>query len=351
MNNKPITFTCFAGCVTRDVFRFLDEEKISPTNSIGFVTISASNCQSFKINSEFLHIGANYEKRNLIIDVEKSIGDAIDKKTTDWFMFDIISERFPIMKFSCEDENGNKLYGYGTETQCFLDNFANMQKQNFYKNLKKERSFVGEELFDELDYENSIKAFCKLILSKFPANQIIFNEVDSSEYYLDKEKVLRRYNDPGARQIRFDYNNFYNTNPLYEKIAKIIKQNMPGIHVIKMPRCSISDASHWWNLNPLHFQSTYYQYLADCIKTILYEKDLSVKEEKLDLLYENQSRNNELSFEILKQNAYDLKTLASQKSSLEMAQRWQVYSNCFKSLINSFTHCRMGGGYSFKEIS
>lgn len=328
-NVKGESFSCFAGCVTRDVFNFLNKEDYNPLVCLGFSNISAMEFDAFPISIDKLTKGSNYSRRNIVIDLNKTLLQKIDVAQTDWFIFDVISERLPIMQFSAKID-GITRNGYATKTLEFVDNWHELLKSESFSELKKIKDITIDDLFDSYDYKKNLEKFCKNILEKYPSEKIIFNEAFLSEYYIDENNILRKFNYDGDYKIVLDYNNPKVSNPFLQKVTEYIESLMPGINIIRMPNNNYSDSNHWFGLHPLHFNKNYYKYLADCVKVITSGMTKNEKEKVLNNLWQIQSRNNQSILDLLWEQR---KYVDLSKTEKKLHIKWRQYSDAFKSLI------------------
>ena len=343
MEKTPTTFTCFSGCSTRDVFRFIDETEVKPICSIGFTSISSMCLKGADVDESML-IGNNYKKRNIVIDFQKNLLAKINEVNSEYFIFDIICERKPVIHFSYDSENG-KEEGYVLRTPQLLENWDNLKCNPKFKNLNIEREYFTNEIFDNLNYVKSIDLFCENLLKKYSPDKIIFNEVYPVDDYISQKRVYGNFTDPTSYKIDFDYNQATCVKSFMETVANMLKERLVGINIVKFPRATYADSKHLWGIHTLHFNDTYYKYVADCIKVVINENDEKSRKEKLEILYECQSRNNEMFIEIIKQNANDLKKGQIEKT---LREKWQAYAFSFKHMIDENL---IGGGVPFKRVA
>ena len=323
-NAHTIDFTCYAGCVTRDVFRFIDDDIAKPKKSFGFANISNMFLPALNISEQDINEGSNYLKRNIYFDLNKIALEKLLSSETEWFIFDIVSERLPIMKFSI----GNKV-GYATKSPEFVQNFLKWQNKMTAPVIKI-RDYFLDEIFNELNFEDSIAKFCKAIESKFGQNKIILNEVYLSEMYLTKSLLIKKFNSDGGHKIILAHNQPDEVNKFFVKIYSIIKRELPYIHVIKMPDYTLSDENHWFGLHPLHFSEIYYKYVATCVNSIINLNKQYDSVMVLNSLYEEQTNNNNLIVKNLNQINDAITNYDSIKSKLV---KWRSYADIFEKIL------------------
>ena len=291
--SRAVEFTCFAGCVTRDVFRFISPEIAKPKFSFGFANISNMFLPKLNIDRNTITEGTAYLKRNIWYDLTKTNLSKILESDSEWFIFDLITERFPIMEFIIDQQTG-----FATKSPEFVQNYLKWVSDKTFKHIRKVRDYFLDDLFEELDYENSIKNFCDKIIERFGQNKIILNEVYLSEYYLAKNNEIKMFNSDGAYKIIDAHNQPDIVNKFLRKLYSLFRKYLPSAYYISMPNYSYSDENHWFGLHPLHFNRNYYEYVSNCVRTIV-----SISNNKnsialsLELLHKEQSDNNKCFIE------------------------------------------------------
>lgn len=318
-------FTCFSGCVTRDVFRFLDKVEFPSPKTFGFGNISCAYKVPFAIALDDIKIGTEYEKKCMFKDINKKTFMEIERTNTEWFIFDIINERLPIVEFC--NEKGER--GYATKGTAFVGNWESL-KQKY--ELTELHSYFTQELFDDLEYEKNITSFCNMIIEKWGEDKIIFNEVVLAEKYLDEDKCIMEFNVNNGKVPLYSHNQTKLVADFLNKVSCVIKKNIPNMHIIQIPINNYADASHWFNLHPLHFSNSYYEYVANCIKIITQGKPKEEEKSLLSVLCESQSRNNENVIEILKKQKNNNLEF---KKEREDKIKWRSYATTFKYFLNN----------------
>ena len=331
---KPNQFVCYAGCVTRDLFNFIEfddstpQEKRKPALSVGFCNISDVFCPEIILDFNGFK-ESKYMSRNIEYDLTKVLLKKINESQAEWFIFDIINERIPIMEFEIEEYTGEKHVGYATKTPEFVNFWYYLIKKKCYKKMTKIRDYMFDELFTDLDYDNSLKKFCDAIKGKFGENRIIFNEVYLNNGYIDKAGIYREFDGDGYH-IVLEYNKIERANAFLKKVADRIKDNLPNINVIQKPKYCISDSNHWLGLHPLHMKKSYYKYVCKCVDTIVKSKSFASQMCELSKLYSEQSEVNNDLFNVLRSQREFREKCDSER---HLREKWQCYACSFKSVI------------------
>ncbi len=260
------SFAVYGGCVTRDVFNYLNGDDYCPVLTIGQNPISTMFSPPFPFELSDFEIGHNFDKRMLYYDANKLALEKIKQCDASWFIFDMICERITIMEFSYE----NKV-GLCEKSWDFVDNYLNLAKSEKWKGIKKIRDIDVCELGEE--YLDNIDRFCDMIFSKFASDHIIFLECEMAKQYWGKDNNLYTFNvEPGYKLIT-KYNDPDYANEQIARATERIRKNMPNINYIPMPKDTIADEKHHFGLHPLHYSDSYYLYAARALKTIVNGKD------------------------------------------------------------------------------
>lgn len=255
-------FTVYGGCISRDVFNYLDKEKYIPSLTIGQNPISTMFDLPFNIELEDYVCGRNFDKRMLFYDANKLAVEKITKEDSKYFIFDIICERITVMEFAL----GNSI-GKVEKSYTFIDNWYEFLKTPKYEGIKKIRDINTLDL-DDL-YEHNIDKFCKIISKKFKSNHIIFLELNLVDEYIDKDGKLKSFNKDDGYNIVSSFNMPEYGNAVLKRVQKRIKKQLPNIHYIPMPDSVLASSNHHFGLHPLHFTDDYYQYAATAVEMIV----------------------------------------------------------------------------------
>lgn len=280
-------FTVYGGCISRDVFNYLDPKEYIPKLTIGQNPISSMFEQPFEIELDDYKIGKNFEKRMLYFDSNKLAIDKILEAPTEYFIFDVICERITLMEFQKEDKKG-----IVEKSWDFVNNWYELLKMEKYKGLKKVRDIETFDLFGN-GYEEKIEKFCKIISGKYKTENIIFLELQLAEQYIDKQRDLYRFNSGGGYNLISKFNNPSYANKVIAKVQKLIKMYLPDIHYIPMPYNILADTEHHFGLHPLHYMENYYLYAAKAIEILINEKK-EVSDTLISHLCKLQEENNDL---------------------------------------------------------
>lgn len=285
------TFTVYGGCVSRDVFNFLDNDIYKPVLTIEQNPVSTMFQRAIPIELEDLQHEREFIKRMLYYDANKLGLNKIMEQKSDWFIFDMICERITVMEIEFEGKIGSVV-----KTWPFVDNFLRLIKEEKYANLKKVRDI---DVLDVENYGGLIDKFCQIILEKYPEDKIIFCEIELARKYVDRQGILHEFNSENGYNLISKYNNPDYANNVLQYVYKKIRKNLPNIHWISMPEYVIADEGHHFGLHPLHFTNDYYCYLATAIEMIVKMSTVSKQAEQTALmaLCELQTKNNKIKMD------------------------------------------------------
>lgn len=347
---NPQEFTCYAGCVTRDLFNFIhndSEGTNKPALSLGFANISSMYLPPINLDLEGFK-ESKYMSRNIEYDLTKAVPQKIDLSDSEWFIFDIINERVPVMEFEICKYDGSVNIGYATKTPEFVNLWYYLLERKIYKSMRKIRDYYFDELFSDLDYEKHLNLFCDAIEKKFGQDKIIFNEVYLNKYYIDKNLNFKEFDSGDGYKIILRHNKIDEANAFLKKVSSIIKKRLPNIWVINKPEYSMSDSRHWLGLHPLHINELYYEYLVNAVDVIV-DKGLPYDEKrgKLVNLKNFTEKSYKLAFDIA---MVQLKDHNNWVKETALREKWQTYSRTFKKLLDNDIISYTSAGVKLSDV-
>lgn len=260
-------FALYGSCVTRDVFNFLDNEIYNPVVTVEFNPIRTLFGKKLNIPSSDIDIDTKFTNRMISYNFSKEVIDILKSVESEYFIFDMTSERMPLQTWSYEGEATTVPVNWGT--YCLGKELKNTQK---YESL----SISNWRMADiEREWQEEIQKFCQIILKKYDSSKIILLSLQQVDSILDRETFC-------TKSLTINRNEFtvgIDKRELREKQNRIIRQaekyvldNIPNCWVIKMPNNVIGNATHHFKEHPLHFHYLYYEYAADAIKLIAKER-------------------------------------------------------------------------------
>ncbi len=222
-----------------------------------------------------------FNNRMLYYDANKLALKEIQNNVTDYIIIDLICERIKIFVFSFDEKEI-----WMCKNMPLIDTWKQWMNHSEY-NIKKIRDIDTIQLAQ--DYEEDICKFVKELLKIYPHARIIYNSVRMADYYLDKNRKVKKFNEDGYQTV-IPYNNPVYGNLMIKRAERCILQELcenlnyyeeKGIHIIPFPRYTLASETHHFGLHPLHFYESYYWYAAQALQIILESKD---KLEEIKLL-------------------------------------------------------------------
>ena len=156
------------------------------------------------------------------------------------------------------------------------------------------------------------------ILSLYNPEQIIFNEIYCAEAFISKNRRYRNWD----YEYQWMNEHVKKMNPLFEKVYSLCMEKLKGCHIIRWPNNVLADEIHRWGIYPLHYHELYYEYAEKALSIITKRYDRMVEVRELEYLRQLFSE----KFKTLCEKAMSNNVRADR-------DKWQSYSNVFKSLI------------------
>lgn len=272
MEKGRTTFTIYGSCVTRDVFNFLDNEIYYPQVTVEFNPIQTMYAKKFEIEKEYVDIDSPFTNRMVYYNFSKEAKDILSKVNTDYFIFDMSSERLPLQTWINGETSTTVPVTWNT--YCLGNNLKTIEK---YKKLKILNWHLPNA---DSDWKENIKKFCDIINEKFIPSNVILLQTEQVDTVIDKESLMFK----SLTMNRNEFNVGIDKRTLREKQNRLIKQaeeevlkNIPNCWLIKFPQNTLGNARHHFKEHPLHYDYLYYEYVAEAIKMIAKNREESDK--------------------------------------------------------------------------
>ena len=300
--DKPINIDIFGSCVSRDIFRFITSNRYKVCTNIQRYSISS--LYQDPINEEFEEKKfkvSKYEQKQFRLQLEQNTIDLLKQSEADILIIDLGEERQKRYSVKCGTHNIE--LSYWNKVKPMYDYLFTL-KNGFYK---LENSYSALEISEKIIREK-FKRFAEDIVKSqnnprgYLEENIYVIEAKYADKIIDNTGKLRDY------KINFNikkYNDFWN------KLYSILYEYIPNCKKIKLPRFTYASENHMWGINPLHYTSETYYYLADIVDTLM---RISRKNTP-DNLYKEKSLENRLLTRVL--NNGDLSNLSAKVEQLE----------------------------------
>lgn len=223
-------------CVTRDIFRFDNEQYFKVVNYIGrnsIISLSYPSVDLSSFNTVRDVRKLTWEERMIYYDCNKSALEKIVSDDCDYLIIDLIDERFGII----ESEKGNLTYSQ------VLQRSKQLNELSPYKvlDIKENTEF----------FYNAYRNYAMFLREKFDVRRIIIHEVYPVLNYLGNDNKLHL----------FDENEIKKSKRVCSKIRKgyeLLQTFLPEATVLKMPPNTIAFENHAWGKASVHFTDDYY---------------------------------------------------------------------------------------------
>lgn len=232
------TINLFGSCVTRDVFEYNTSNCLNLGQYIARQSILSAVSPSVQIVEEHIELDSKFQKRMVLMDLEKNTFEVLQKNTSDYLIIDLIDERFPLVKYN------NSYFTASNEAVKGCSFLKELNKH--YKRIANGKLCVGND-----EMEEYIDTFCNKISSIYKSNKIIIHRALLVDYYEDKNGKIRKFDN---NHIKNNQRINYILSYMYDAII----DRLPGAYVIDEMNDTYADERHKWGLAPMHFQSNYY---------------------------------------------------------------------------------------------
>ena len=257
MNNKngnTISISIHGSCVTRDAFEMKpDQFKVDvyiSRNSIFSVTEHPLKLQRDDYSASPAYLG-----RMIFYDFNKMVFNVLNDKLSDYFLIDLIDERFPLLCFE-------------KWPTCKITYSSNLRKSDVLENHelygKQKYSLINTSDL-EMDYiKEKIEKYCSEILKIYRKEQIYINESYLVGHYLDKNNKICSFQKKQVEEYR-------ELNQKLKKLYNLLKFyfHLDNSHIIPMNKPTYACENHKWGLAPFHYEKNYYDnFLKEFMKRI-----------------------------------------------------------------------------------
>ena len=172
-------------------------------------------------------------------DLRKNAFELLKANKSDYFMLDLIDERFPLLR----------LFGsYVTASSEFYESAP--KKYRLMDKLEK-RLEDGKLYLGDYCVEDAVKEFCTRLKEIYAPEQIILHCASMLDYYRSKSGELTMF-----KPSKITAN--HQINAVMEAMCSRIQSYLPGLHVIQEIDGIVADENHKWGLATMHYQQEYY---------------------------------------------------------------------------------------------
>lgn len=264
------TISVIGSCVCRDLFE-KDTENFSFHTDVRFsspISMLASPVEgvvasfdSFKKNVPT--VNGKWYKKNLINDINKTAFSALQERHGDYLILDFAESRISIADISLNNKKNHLLV---SNSVSFRAHYNASFKKGLLKNSK--ITTINPLDYDDNSRKQIIHNFKENILKIFKEENIILIKNMPAKYYVDRYGCLKPY------YSKDHFESICCCEILLPKLYDMWIQECPKCKVIEIPEHALGSQTHKWGNHPFHFTEEYYDYLLDCVKSIILDNNV-----------------------------------------------------------------------------
>lgn len=245
-DNKKVDI--FGSCVTRDIFSFMNNDKIKlgeyiARQSVVTVYTNPIHCDKKEISG----ISSDFQKRILRNDFEKTTFNKFRLSKGDYIVVDFIDERYRIVKVN------HTYLTYSNELA--ISGYLSDKK---YKILDKK---IGSIKILYLSCKK-IESFAKELEDIYGSGKIIIHKAMMKDEYLDKDRNIQLFQKPYLEDNK-------RKNALLEYMYGELACKLSDPHIIDTGDLYYADEANKWGLSTMHYQKEYYMHVSREIEKIV----------------------------------------------------------------------------------
>ena len=252
---SKVHFSIFGSCVSRDIFSYHDDDGgyiidryIGMINPLSMNSVPISFADTALLEQKVYDLNAKgFIKRNIYLDFTKKYWDYLSEKKSDYLLLDMSDIRLSVLcdrsgcLVSCREPNVKLMDHLGRENI-----YSSISKRNVH-------SFSHSEIREAVQY------FSEKISGMYSQDKIIILECDPASEYYDKKYNI----------VTFPYTwNVEYCKKIIRYADSVLKENLPGAHIIPHLNNVIADIQHKWGKHVLHFEREYYDYALSAVNII-----------------------------------------------------------------------------------
>jgi hypothetical protein len=189
----------------------------------------------------------------VINDFRKTLLRKHENAKTDYFLIDLIDERFDILQV----DNDLSLITKSPE----LVNSKYLEKTNSKIKLIKRLSY------SMADWENDCDRYIETVTKIFSPKKIIIIQGKWAEKYLDRSGELHEFDGSNG----FHFKNIREFNDQLEHYYDYLCKQLPQSRCICFPT-AVADEKHEWGLSPFHYIKEHYEQIYSDLCTYIFDK-------------------------------------------------------------------------------
>lgn len=236
------TISILGSCVTRDVFE-ITSHSYTINKYFARTSIISLMSKPIMVAEKAIALQSNFQRRCVYNDLRKTFFERISEEKSDWFIIDLIDERFNILQIG---------ESYITKSNELVA--SKWAAEQPHVELKRTRDMLQL-------WEKSAKSFFTKLLTIYEPSQIILHKTTWKHKYYDSEGNVHEFLNM-TNSINYQ-------NEMLQHYYSYIEKNYPDIQVIDMTKEPyLSSEQHKWGLSPYHFENEYYECFQKHFQTL-----------------------------------------------------------------------------------
>lgn len=247
--SKPVSLNVFGTCATVDAIQRLRAENCLTLNTVASRQSIISSV-SQPVNWIFEDVEyVTYGKRTIQFDFEKNIFDHFKKDNSDYFIIDLVDERFKNIYYE------NSLITLSSSLNDNLSTYCDQIKNPTYSYINKILTDKGWYFYlnyndNQIPLTNYFDTFVEKILNIYDTSNIILHKVYYSYYYVDKDNNIKPFANDRQNWCK-------NMNIMLEYMYNYLEFKLNGCFIIDISHNFLASEKHQWGLSPFHYEDNY----------------------------------------------------------------------------------------------
>lgn len=252
--SKVIPVSIFGSCVSRDIFNFDRKNFFSVKTYVARQSIISAVSESIPCQIENINLKSKFQREAVYNDFIKETFARYKKDKSDYFIIDLIDERFKLSRYN------NERKSFITYSSC-LDESKYVTELNFVPRKKKLTPWK-EYFIDDKNLCEYMDLFCDEILSIFSSDRIILNKGKMLHFYKNKQGDIKKFS---SIQVKWNKE----VNDLVDYMYDYLEGKFENCSVIDFCEEYCADEEHRWGLAPMHYEKDYYERaLTEMVKIV-----------------------------------------------------------------------------------
>lgn len=245
--SKKKAVTILGSCVSRDIFEYLDSDKLEIEQYFARTKIVSQLSAPMNVQEDEINLQSKFQRHQVLNDLNKQQFHIIGRNREHYCVIDFIDERFQLIKISgTYITKSNELINSGW--------LAGKEYTEEQYRLEDHEWRIADERLEEY-----LKNYLDGLLDLFRPNRIIIHKAYMVDCFIDKDGERKMFNKPYL-------NSNQKNNELLKFLYKYTEHYLKKAKSIDLCHKYDADEKHKWGLSPMHYQEEYYVEAAKLIK-------------------------------------------------------------------------------------